>query len=618
MHHNQCHPILMEEFGPQHTEHRRIPWPPEWESLSIELPRPMIPLLMHNNPPSPEYAVKVKEFLDDTRRRIQTNDVKIRRSQTKIAELQSTNKKLRKQAYACNVILSPFRRLSYDNLYHIASQFLPPKVPDNVASEPYPPHVLARTSKIWRRTVHDMSNLWTNVYIDCVNWYGRDASPLFNQLQRSSRLAGSRPLVIRLDERCHNVASNPDASALILLIRFLFSPSWAQHNPPFNLVLDSACSHGISKEFQKLARQGFKVPHMNSLFFLPGKHNAEYRSIHEVSTFGALSVLCPALHGLWLGCDSLVLSLGFLFDGATDYRCIWMRNLRCIHLQQKLLFREWLAILQECPNLRSAWLTLSIHADETSEITPLIIHPHLENLVLHFYRCLCHILQPFDNIKFPKIDSLQLHLANAPGIGATWPEARHQETESFADTFPTLRSLSIFATEHLIWATETLRPLFAIVKSIKELSISTNEDLLLWEVFTMFSDSNMDLPSYPYPYIRNVEVEFIVQDSHMQLPQLGTILHEAFFGGEVSPTWCHAKSPKFTLKLLSFPSYSRPGVIREHIESCVEDIERELRRHDSLIDISFEVDVQPYSTAVISEMSRIVQRKYDFMAQMGL
>ncbi|KAF9040656.1 hypothetical protein BJ165DRAFT_1530540 [Panaeolus papilionaceus] len=172
------------------------------------IPPSFTALLSHNNPPDVEHFVQVTRFRDQRKQLISLNEKAQQRGAEQSAltseefmQLRTAHTRLRKQELACDVILSPFRNISTDDvLYEIIIRCpnTHPLVRNTNSPAKHIPTILGRTSQRWRRVSHGMPTLWQEMRMDCEE-LGPRRLRIIRSIEHFSRLAGSLPVGIKLD-----------------------------------------------------------------------------------------------------------------------------------------------------------------------------------------------------------------------------------------------------------------------------------------------------------------------------------------------------------------------------------------------------------------------------------
>ncbi|KAF9045225.1 hypothetical protein BJ165DRAFT_146382 [Panaeolus papilionaceus] len=212
----------MEEFGSSHPEYRRVPWPHDLLDCSINLPQSLIQPLTNNEPISYQQTNLIHDLKSTLPQKIESSSARIQQLEKEIAQLKHDNKAYRKQLYAYDTMLSPFRRLSNDTLYHISTHLPPIESSDICSIASHSAYAVSQVSQSWRRTVHNISSLWTTVQVDCSHRY-LTIKPLTNRVEHYSLLSASKPLTVQLDSSSGNDEELEDADAVVRMLTWMFT-----------------------------------------------------------------------------------------------------------------------------------------------------------------------------------------------------------------------------------------------------------------------------------------------------------------------------------------------------------------------------------------------------------
>ncbi|KAF9045224.1 hypothetical protein BJ165DRAFT_145716 [Panaeolus papilionaceus] len=469
---------LMEEFGPSHPVYRRVPWPHELLECSICLPRSLIPLLSNNDPISLEKSSLVHEFKKVTIAQMESNNMKIRRLEEQIAQIKQGNNSLQKQLFACDVMFSPFRRLSTDVLYHISSHLPQINSSDPYTSTSHSASALSQVSKSWRLTSNSVSSLWTIIQVDCSYRNSTPIEPLVNHVEHYSSLSGTQPLTVQLDDNTNKETYKRDTDRLLRILDWIFT-QWQSRSRLSRLHIRASASVQnleVIRRLKMFANMGFTLPNVGSYLALPWDEisSAEDYKMDE-DDFVTLSLALPKLRNVWVGCRNFMMDTPFNFRPLPN-GTYSLSYLRTLYLGHWIGYEDFIEFLKAGTQLESAWFemgaaTLEDHIVHSVPSQP-VVHHNIKELVVQIEGFGYNILWLFTNLKFPCLKTLQLHLVDADLLDEDNEEDQPDppDQDDFMDTFPNLETLYLHDLQKVgaesFWE---LFNLFPIVGSITHL-----------------------------------------------------------------------------------------------------------------------------------------------------
>ncbi|KAF9040751.1 hypothetical protein BJ165DRAFT_1530623 [Panaeolus papilionaceus] len=464
-----------EKFGPGHSGHRRVPWSHDLEPVVIQLPSTFIELLGDNKSLSSHDKSLVREFCSTIPTAIQENDQRRAAIQRQIELLQFQldtlsieHARLRKQSEACDIILSPFRRVVDDVLHQIIQHsILTPKdlphVPKRSSVAGGIPLALARVSRQFRFTTQSLSRLWKNMFIIWNDEPYRRS--YFQYIKRCGELSNSLPLSIHLMEcGMHNVrmmSSTLDSGAVCTL-RWIFS-DWSKLHQLTRLTITSPRQHWLLQTLQSRMRRKDPLQSLTSLVLFNSDDDGEnHENIDNAKYLNDLFQHFSSLRHFRFDFD---LEDNFIPRVPSDdpESSAWL-GLKTLCIDDNWLnYNLFSAFLLACPNLEAASFRLNELA-ETDEISLTIIHDSLKELVITY--AASGTFSIFVDRRFPALTSLKIQFIDSSVEAGFIDEAR------IAEVFPGLQHLSLFNTSDIESPTEFLFPFIMCLPTLTHLSIS--------------------------------------------------------------------------------------------------------------------------------------------------
>ncbi|KAF9046781.1 hypothetical protein BJ165DRAFT_1194107 [Panaeolus papilionaceus] len=443
----------MEEFLAQCCTNRRIPWPHnEWSRAPLSFPSSFAHLLNHNHPPSPVEVSRVKRFRESIQLDLlQQNKEQIKRLQEELDRLKSVQTGLEKQVFACDVILSPFRRLPLDVIHEIIEQS-PTVHPSDASSSPktHLPSILAQTSRVWRQAVFSTSRLWQDLHFTFEDW-GTGADYIMHRLELFSQLSRSLPLSLRLDKRVFTDETYDWNQ--VSFLQWLLS-IWKNRERMTRVCLTGVDPAIVAQQWQVGvdALPNHPTPSVKSVLFL--EEDRVYGEGLESKTVTKLLDLLPRLEHIWLGCR--ISELGTISRLPAASLQSWSR-LKTLYMGTSFSALNWRALLQTCPNLEAAFVHIH-HEPAQYDLAPpsAIVHNRLKELLIRFTVYNHSILAPFCGLSLPNVHTLELTFIHSK-LYLTLP---HHLERQLSSTFPSLKSLSIHRTSDIENSIECIFPLF--------------------------------------------------------------------------------------------------------------------------------------------------------------
>ncbi|PPQ65978.1 hypothetical protein CVT24_011195 [Panaeolus cyanescens] len=464
------------EFGPDHPTHSRVPWPEdnhEWQfSRPIYLPKAVIHHLESNIPLSKNEINLVKELQSGVQLQIQKHEDEIEALESRIKYLKKECRTLDKTSFAYDVMLSPFRRITHDVIHEVALYFEPSrhpyhqtKVPTFSSSKQHTPSILARTSSMWRSTVHSMSALWRHIHVDaddlerlaCLSCdsarHSRYFESLISRIKFFAELSKSQPLFVQLDwDPPDHANSRNDASSdsLQQMLDWIITSVWAPERLSKLLIQTSdlyAAWHAIGQP----RYPHNQLPNVETLMVLQATeyYTPGYAISH--SELNNVAQMFPKLRHLWLGDE---LDGNFQIRDLAPFRFPTpFGSLISAYFQTDFSSERAVSLLTMCPQLE--WVSISICGiwNDENLLSSRAAHKCLKEMhltVKRFRNIEMPILQIFSKIQFPNLALLRLNLETQ---FMTIDSTSDQELQDrfhprrFIDTFPSLQTLEVYGSE---------------------------------------------------------------------------------------------------------------------------------------------------------------------------
>ncbi|PPR04011.1 hypothetical protein CVT24_010504 [Panaeolus cyanescens] len=500
----------MQEFGRRHENHQRVPWPAGMEDSPVHLPSPVLALLGSNTLPLPGEESATKTFQASLSHHIEQNEreqkiveEEISRLAAKLRNLKAARSPLEKQAFACGVVLSPFRRLPDDVLYNIAQQFCFDSGLPTIDS-PHRALILGRVSRTFRQIVRNTSAFWKKMRISCsadISIEGCDRQAV-EQIAHFATLSGSLALSIHLqeasDEYMETYAGDPHGISHAL--RWMLDDS----NTVSRDVLSRLKQLGITSRrnvsllrllMARLVEQGRTLALSSLVIARPhGELDWLCMAAREVAR---VFLFMPLLKKVWFDPR-----LELVSDVVTrSDRAPWAQ-LTVARLGIFVRDDEWRFILTLCPNLEAAWFSVlddpEGHAINHTA-SDVFTHHRLKKLVIQFSMGYpADHISVFMGLRFPLLIDLKLQFCSdlkAPGrFGIV--------ARQLQGVFPALQNLFLLNTCSILKKFKYIFPLL--------MGFSTTTNLSL----TM---SHIDVPEF---------AEFLRrrgQDDTLMLPNLRSL-----------------------------------------------------------------------------------------------
>ncbi|KAF9040744.1 hypothetical protein BJ165DRAFT_1491867 [Panaeolus papilionaceus] len=507
----------MEEFGPGHKDHRKVPWLPQFEETSILLPSTFIGLLRCNSPPSVEEVRQVKDYQDSVTRSILENgqeviglknevirlQEEIQRLQNRIIQQITERRSLYKQAFACEVILSPFRRLPADIIYHIAmiADCHQQETPCNPAtrSPPHIPTLFTHVSRPLRGIVLGVPNLWNRIDVRWRCAYPTDPRKLFEKVKHFSALSGTLPLSIHLDESDFQHPREKlvrTVQPVPYLLQQIISSDLVDNRRIVKLSLTSPKHRELKSSVKKLILcEDNILPNLVTLAF--GYSSYDDGSCSSGKFFTEALEKLPKLQKFSSGepvLDVEDIVRSSLLSTATLLQH-WCK-LSALHLRCDIRRNDWLMLLRACPNIEFGWFAMASPREEfdvanlSAETT--FTHPHLRELCILFQDFTEHLFI-FSGLQFTHLVALRLQFRDAElqSPGERSAAARHIEK-----AFPSLQHVVLVNIIGICHKFKYIFPLFLAVPSTTSLSISATYDTAL-DLLTLLQQTYNERPILP-------------------------------------------------------------------------------------------------------------------------
>jgi len=488
------------------SESRNILDPVLFLKVSLSFPTSFAHLLSHNRPPSPLEASRVKTFRQSVQKNLlQQNEEQILRLQEELDRLKTIQMGLRKQVFACDVILAPFRRLPLDVIHEIIAQ-CPTVHPSNASTSPksHIPSILAQTSQMWRHAVCSTSRLWQDLHFEFEDW-GTGADYIMERLELFSQLSRSLPLSLQVDKRTTAAQAYDwnQVSFLQWLLTF-----WKGRGRMARMCLTGVDPAVVAQQWQVGvdALPNHPTPYVKSLLFL--EEDRVYGDGLESRTVTKLLDLLPQLQHVWLG--HRVSELETTLCSPTYSLQPWSR-LKTLYMGTSFSTLNWRTLLQTCPNLEGAFVHIH-HGPAHYDTAPsnVITHRHLKELIVRFTIYNHSILAPFCALELPAMHTLELTFIHSK-LHLTLPQNLKKRLSS---TFPSLNSLCIHNTADIEYSIDCTFPLFlAFGATITSLQIS----LSFRHVFLALSflcGWTSQTKTRPLPHLEALTLDFDPEPSH--------------------------------------------------------------------------------------------------------
>ncbi|KAF9045271.1 hypothetical protein BJ165DRAFT_1528164 [Panaeolus papilionaceus] len=458
------------EFGPSHPIHRRVAWANnQWvDGYPITFPKAFIKYLACNDNITPE--IQRLDYIED--------------------RLEEKKKK----AFACGVILSPFRCLPQDILHQIALHCAPDEhVPGEwryrYETSPawHVPCILAATSRSWRETVHSISSLWCFIGIDCTVRNPRNMTVFASRMERFSRLSKFLPLSIHIDESYPPDIDEDEEEDIMIYSQLEHVLGWLFHSwtkTDLNRMRKlSVRAHKVEELLSTLytfsRSESDRLPNVETFLIREMAVQREMYFWTYIGDFLTIFDMFPNLRHFSMGEQPYITTLKpGIFTQMTPTRThpSMFVNLTTIHMGLQITFQDWHSLLMACPNLKFACFEVTaLTPDDDIPGPDMVVHNELCELVITYQDVFgCHILEPFIGARFPSLRWLRLNVLDDQLEQVGHDSYAPYHPRRFLDTFPSLRTLVIGDSTTRIDSYSYLYPLFLCVPTVTTLFIYAN------------------------------------------------------------------------------------------------------------------------------------------------
>ncbi|KAF9040655.1 hypothetical protein BJ165DRAFT_1530539 [Panaeolus papilionaceus] len=421
------------DFGPEHENYRRSPWPSDWESIQFQFPLEFIQMLAHNQPPSDAERLAINSFKCLSARAVEKRARKIEELELELRQLEAEKAYFERQKFACEVILSPFRRLSDDILYRIATT-VPPQAYKLAYFTRHPFHTpssLSITCQSWRRVVLGTSGLWRDLAIDVSLW-----SDFRNKIQevthRFQRLSGIYPMSIELIGDKTNQYDNRDPDDCLEWI--LGSWDGADRLTTLNLSFShhQEVTHilRLLERFEALATKGVSLPSLDSLILaLSPSPMPEEIGVRQLTR---LFELQSGLQRLWLGTGTCSWPQYLASKSLINN----FQKLTALHIGYAMTSPQLHGLLQVCSQLQTFGFAFT-HDQEHDWVEGKEPYTHSTLKTLYTKQLNYSLKNAEWKLHFPSLDTFILHCAQI-----TYPAALSCQLNAIWD-MPSMTSLSL-------------------------------------------------------------------------------------------------------------------------------------------------------------------------------
>ncbi|KAJ3491887.1 hypothetical protein NLJ89_g11290 [Agrocybe chaxingu] len=389
-------------------------------------------LLQHNSTLAEEELCIVQDFrnrsknhLDSIRQEISILEQEIERLQTRCTVLEAQIDPRKKEVFACDVALSPFRRLPFDILQEIAMWCLPEKPTGQIRDAPIS---LSQVSSGWRRAVLSMLSLWSELHIHLDTRLQEDQLIRF-MTQYFGRAQG-RPLSLTI-----SVHSPKRFHLRLPALRYARQfMDWMFHRWP----LISTVRHlSIASDYA-----------WSDLLDI--QHPAKMAMLESLVLKNS-SPNCPAprrlFAGMWLGkglnqvsrLQRIKLDDSVLGDNPASLTIPWWQ-LTHIFLQETLPAPNWVLLLQKCTSLETGYFLVSDSFLHQSNGRQTEDHTTLRDLNVIFIETTPTSLQLLRHRCFPNVARLAITFLEDNELA----EDLEQPFDLYSH-YPSLSDLALFA-----------------------------------------------------------------------------------------------------------------------------------------------------------------------------
>ncbi|KAF9040720.1 hypothetical protein BJ165DRAFT_1491716 [Panaeolus papilionaceus] len=480
------------DFGPDHEDHRRVAWPDDLESVSIQLPSSFLQHLACNTALSRLEVQKVVEFQHEIQAKERRMNEQGPNLEEESSETREQRKRVEKQRFACRVSLSPFRTLPDDILYQIVRQ-LP--VYDLDAPITHMPTILSQVSMQWRHVVYGLPHVWQVIHVACKA--GQSLLPPTSRLERFSQLSGSLPLTVTI-----------------------YAKDWDADYEEESVVLEGALLDWMTTVWQDL-------PRLHTLDILS---DANWKNLEPLlcSLGNAPSAHLQTCNFLFWNCDADRGDMAAFLRQLPSISALKMDDYLPYHIYDSLpqdmgALQSWSQltklylddsphepeetylhhILELCPRLEVACLSISMATDYTTNLVPgkVVVHQHLRELGLYVELEGIDLHTALEGCCFPFVTSLHLEFSFADHLNA--------ERLSMDDIFPSLQTLTLGR----FWQVATRVPAF-LVPLLRMFCNVTNLTILFSQPCSLVSLGSMGRP------VLNTTERGTLAQGHSQFPNL--------------------------------------------------------------------------------------------------
>ncbi|PPQ76425.1 hypothetical protein CVT24_012612 [Panaeolus cyanescens] len=482
----------MEPFGPEHPDHRRVPWPREFEKITIDLPTTIIGMLTNNVPISGRMKAEVQEFgrvvtaaIDDNNKQQFAVKEEVKLLKSKLVDLKSAHQALHKKSFASDVISSPFRKLPNDILYEIVTQIrtglrvVPEYDLYHIFNES--PYRLALTMagvcKSMRYVTRSKGKLWNYAKFtwdyDC-RWK-RKTSVDMSILNQMADLTHGLPIAVELFEDPRSTSSRraspdfKDRGIAPLILRMV--TEWPAIERLASLDLGTSVHRSETTLFRLFV--DIAKATNTSLASLKALSLKSVNTDHP-DTVQDCGDFLQALSGLQ---HLSIFSASFIPPNFPGER------LKTLRISSNIWSREeFVSVFQRLPNLEAAKFGITqrlthepvVSAPNESNI---INHRCLQELDVHFEQCYhtihSELYLNFVGVRFPALKKLRLSFSPCDDGFSISPEECHS---LLLGMFPAIEVVHLIGVENIKNnGIVSLFPLLRSLPTITELYVSLNQ-----------------------------------------------------------------------------------------------------------------------------------------------
>ncbi|KAF9040750.1 hypothetical protein BJ165DRAFT_1491885 [Panaeolus papilionaceus] len=524
----------MNTFGPGHEGHEGIAWPGELYDLHITIPTAFRQLLCHNDPPTNSMQQHISSVKERCMQEIDEIDTEVEELHEKIHALERQRARSEKVAFACDVVLAPFRRLPDDIIYRIFQEVFQSQ--ENTVVKGQRVHVpsrLARISKSVSNVAHS-PNLWQKIY--CGWKVLRLSWATIDRINNLSRLSGNLPIHIIFDDErgytCDHEAfrlqiggyTTGDVESRIGEVLCWMLTSW-EHRHRWNMFTVAVCySHrwlSVIRDtlVQNVDADGAENVQLFQVKSRSCRHGRDLQgNFTDVAELSQVMDCFPAIryvsHSNPLTGVERILTL----ESNAPGRRTWLA-LTSVDLSYAFTPAEWTLFLRLCPNLEKGRFSLHPAASSASvpaRSQPIIspyAHQHMRSMCLRYYyypNIPDQIFCAFVEVTFPALASLDLDIPTIDDPSTHDPMRLDFDVPlgarayNFTEVFPSLQSM-VLRVENL-----EVPMMFGTVQLLTAIPSITNLRVCLSYTniphFLEFVRGSAGKPC-PLPQIRSLEME---------------------------------------------------------------------------------------------------------------